>query len=118
MKRETSQSPWKESTEQKTEIDMGQFCSKWVDNYERWHFLLENLDSGEGLTPDKLQELFAATLCEGVEEIERVKRNAEQTPEERERFLLLGCSLNFPRGWRTPQKPWKGGPAFTAEDWD
>jgi hypothetical protein len=108
MKQDNSQSPWKELPVRKVKIDMGQFSREWVQNYERSEKLLKKtvarLDAGENVTSDELLELFESTSEEGVEEIERAKMNAEQTPEERERALLLGCSLNFPRGWKKSNK--------------
>ena len=48
------------------------------------------------LTTKDIRELSKKALEENGEEPEE-----EQTPEERDRFLLLGCSLHFQRGWRT-----------------
>jgi len=107
VKQKQSQSPWDNPPKPKVEIDMSQFCNEWVQNYEKSEKLLRKtvgrLEAGEDVTSDDLRELFESTSVPGVEEIERVKVNGEQTPEERKRreqVLLYGCSLNLERHLR------------------
>lgn len=48
-------------------------------------------------------------LSKEAEEEEGYVEEKERTPQERERFQLFGCSLNFPRSWRHPSESYEEG---------